>query len=183
MEELCECLTVTWSCDLIATYASSEISAIGDGIGEPLSGADLDFGSSPPSYYPSVIYPSGLPMVVHGGRLYGKYGGKWNVNEDKVYVMPSTIEMFVRTFLGHRFGAASQYMDDDADDGGSPCNNANDCGKCSASGVKKECILNECTCVAAFYHTAMDPVRPTRCRPTVVGMRRGTVRHRLGAAQ
>ena len=126
----------------MAAYASSEINAIGDGIGEPLSQADLDFGSSPPSYYPSVVYPSGLPMVVHEGRLYGKYGGEWNVNEDKVYVMPSTIEMFVRAFLGHRFGAASQYTDED-DDGGSRCDNANDCSKCPASGVRKECILNE----------------------------------------
>ena len=86
VEELAECLTVSWSCDLVASYASSEISAIGDGLGEPLSGTDLDFGSSPPSYYPSVIYPSGLPLVVHGGSLYGKYGGTWNVGDDKVGV-------------------------------------------------------------------------------------------------
>merc|ERR1712023_586424 len=65
--------------------------------------------------------------------------------------------MFVRAFLGHRFGAASQFMDDDADDESSDCNNANDCGKCPASGVRKECIVGKCTCVAAFYHTALDP--------------------------
>lgn len=84
----------------MASYASSEITAIGDGLGEPLSGADLDFGSSPPSYYPSVIYPSGLPLVVHGGSLYGKYGGKWNAGDDKVGAVGSGLGSSLRQVCG-----------------------------------------------------------------------------------
>merc|ERR1712224_939867 len=68
--------------------------------------------------------------------------------------------MFVRAFLGHRFGSASQYDEDDNDDGGGKgksCTSARDCGDCPVSGVRKECLVSECTCVAAFYHTALDP--------------------------
>uniref|UniRef100_A0A7S2CZB3 Uncharacterized protein n=2 Tax=Octactis speculum TaxID=3111310 RepID=A0A7S2CZB3_9STRA len=155
--ELIDCLTTSWRCNLMAMYIESEVKAIGSAMGIKLTSADIDFGSEPPSYYVSVLSPgTGQPLVAHNKMVYAKIpaDGTFKKGEDRIYVLPSALEMFTRAFLADILGSGS------TDEETFYCETESDCGICplSSGGGRMECVANgRCVCHTAFYHTALDP--------------------------
>mmetsp|Transcript_17556 Transcript_17556/g.32210 ORF Transcript_17556/g.32210 Transcript_17556/m.32210 type:complete len:724 (-) Transcript_17556:29-2200(-) len=143
--DLVECLASHGlTCSAVAPYVSSEAVSLGS--------VAIDWGSSPPSYYTSVLSSnSGLPLVEHNGAFYSKFSGEWNEKNDRVVLVPSGFEMFLRSFLALRLNGITEIKD------GGSCATQSDCPPCSpASSVTQECVLGNCVCPVSFYHIALD---------------------------
>lgn len=87
-------------------------------------------------------------LIFHLVRSSYRFTEAWQIT-DRVFVHPSALEMFLRSFLTTRLGSSS------ADDQPSSCSSAADCKPCRA--LPAECSFGQCVCPVAFYHTALDP--------------------------
>ena len=169
--ELLECLTVNWRCGLMVRHAAAELDHIADAAGWSgsdgddndgggLSVDDLDWGSTPPTYYSSIISSwSGLPLatrVSHGTvgahARWESAAPAWDKARDHAYVLPSSpLELFARSFLSSRLNAPR--IADDSSGGSSkasttasyasgapvyPCLRAADCADVA---VPRDCVI------------------------------------------
>ncbi len=83
----------------------------------------------------------------------------WDDVDDKVFVIPVSLEAFVRPFLSYHLSGDQPAMRTPSI--ALNCKTTSDCGACSSQvaelyDVHQECILNVCLCPAAFYHLALD---------------------------
>jgi len=139
------------------------------------------------SFYSGVLSSSVQPIVNLNGKLYSrltldrlweddreafseqegifdksmdKY--TWNKENNRIYVVPNTLEGLIRGFLSYHL-SSERFMPSTI----LSCNISSDCTinelnettTCSIgfyTSVAKECIQNECLCPGAFYHLALD---------------------------
>ena len=80
--ELTVCLTESWRCELIERFLPMELEKLSESSGTPVT---LDLGTSPPSYYTSVVSASsGLPLVEKNGRISSLSSSIFQPSVDKV---------------------------------------------------------------------------------------------------
>jgi nicastrin len=154
------CLTSSWDCDFMSGYYRSEQANLANYL--DTSWISLRGSTTPPNYYVGVIYATQnrLPVVQHAASVYTRYSGTFDPSTDVVYVIPSKLEAFARSYLMFTLGSERNST--------AGCASSADCGVCSIlhyDQVRMECQQGQCICPNAFYHLAMDPGIEPRSRP------------------
>lgn len=147
---LLECLVSDWSCPLMQEYISAEKANIEYSLHGSVS---MDAGTVPPTYYTGTLNAAsgGLPVVQHDQYIYGKYTGEWEPERDRAFIIPNSLEAFIRSALSFHLDTVNRTA---------TCETTADCGNCTIldyDAVHMECLLSSCVCPAASYHLAVDP--------------------------
>jgi hypothetical protein len=96
---LVECLTSSWTCDLMNAYTGGERIFLEDYLGGRVNFVGS---SEPPSYYTDVIYATGgrLPVLQHTdengqAHVYTSYDAAFDADNDLVYLLPNQFEVML----------------------------------------------------------------------------------------